>query len=366
MLGPILIIENEQTTEAQCSLLKKQLAGIPLFFSSVAEAQVFLRENSVAVIIVLAEELFAAQLRLTGLALPIIVYFFEGQQSGKKAQDFLDLRDNYDLVFLFSAEQLTQKINELREQEWSPYFIGTSEKINFFNRELKRTFIADQDLFIYAEPGCGKKEAAKILHRELAGDGYFRELNLLNFVGESYETHVWAALNDLYKLNSTGRLGCKTLYVKGLESKDVLFIISVLEWFCEKKRLLQEQKIIAPRVVFSFTSAALFESLTNDFKNKYLFLMIPALRERREDLPILVDHFINKFNQTYNRKIQAFSLDFMKFFLRYEWPGNIDELRYNLEPLFIIAAVDERLIDLPGLFFPRRVFAETGVVLEQK
>jgi transcriptional regulator with PAS, ATPase and Fis domain len=56
----------------------------------------------------------------------------------------------------------------------------------------------------------------------------------------------------------------------------------------------------------------------------------------------------------------------MKFFLRYEWPGNIDELRYNLEPLFIIAAAYERLIDLPGLFFPRRVFAETGVVLEKK
>lgn len=365
MSSPVLIIENELITDSQRSLLKEMLVGQVSFFCSWSEVTVLLQENLFSVVIVLEEYVAAAELRLAGLPLPIIVFSFEPELTFKKALDVFQAREKHDLLFAFSEEQLVEKLHEFWPEKEVLYFIGSSEKIKFFNRELQKMTMSDRDLFIYAEPGCGKKEVASFLHKALGGDGYFRELNLLNFIGDNYETHIWAALNDIYKLNSNKRFSCKTLYIKGLESKDVLFIISVLEWFCEKKRLLKEQLIITPRVIFSFSSAALFESLMNDFKDKYLFLMIPALRERREDLSLLIDYFVSDFNKIYNKKVQTLSINLLNFLFRYEWPGNIDELMYNLEPLFIFAAVDEQLIDLKNLFLPRRLLAETGLLLDK-
>ncbi|MGC8852792.1 MAG: sigma-54 interaction domain-containing protein, partial [Hydrogenobacter sp.] len=77
---------------------------------------------------------------------------------------------------------------------------------------------------------------------------------------------------------------------------------------------------------------------------------IPPLRERKEDIPVLIDHFLNLFNQRYNKnvRIDAKALEIM---MEYPWPGNIRELENTIERLVILKDGIIREKDLPSYFF---------------
>ena len=59
--------------------------------------------------------------------------------------------------------------------------------------------------------------------------------------------------------------------------------------------------------------------------------MMPPLRQRRDDIPLLVNHFIAKFNQKIGRKIESVSRDTLNTLQEYHWPGNIRELESVIE-----------------------------------
>ena len=65
-------------------------------------------------------------------------------------------------------------------------------------------------------------------------------------------------------------------------------------------------------------------------------IILPPLRERKEDIPLLVEHFLDRFNQE-NRRHIKFSRDVMAILARYHWPGNIRELQNCIERLVVLA-----------------------------
>jgi formate hydrogenlyase transcriptional activator len=66
-------------------------------------------------------------------------------------------------------------------------------------------------------------------------------------------------------------------------------------------------------------------------------IRVPALRERREDIPLLVRHFVQEFSQRNNRVINSIPSETMEALVRYHWPGNIRELQNVIERAVIIA-----------------------------
>jgi len=64
---------------------------------------------------------------------------------------------------------------------------------------------------------------------------------------------------------------------------------------------------------------------------------MPALRERRDDIPLLVRHFIEHFNQTYQRNVKGFDSESMKILMNHDWPGNIRELQNLIEKSIALA-----------------------------
>jgi transcriptional regulator with GAF, ATPase, and Fis domain len=60
-------------------------------------------------------------------------------------------------------------------------------------------------------------------------------------------------------------------------------------------------------------------------------ILIPPLRERKEDIPLLIDHFINKFGVENNKNIKGVSKEALEVMMQYEWPGNIRELENLIE-----------------------------------
>ncbi|MBT3260359.1 MAG: sigma-54-dependent Fis family transcriptional regulator, partial [Deltaproteobacteria bacterium] len=65
-------------------------------------------------------------------------------------------------------------------------------------------------------------------------------------------------------------------------------------------------------------------------------ICVPPLRERKEDIPFLIDHFVKKFNKNINKDIFGISTDVQKVFMDYSWPGNVREMEHALEHAFIL------------------------------
>ncbi|MEE9606074.1 MAG: sigma-54 dependent transcriptional regulator, partial [Candidatus Scalindua sp.] len=72
------------------------------------------------------------------------------------------------------------------------------------------------------------------------------------------------------------------------------------------------------------------------YRLKVVELTMPPLRDIREDIPLLVNHFIEKLNKKLNKNIKSLSADIQKLFMVYKWPGNIRELHHVLEYAFVL------------------------------
>jgi DNA-binding NtrC family response regulator len=79
--------------------------------------------------------------------------------------------------------------------------------------------------------------------------------------------------------------------------------------------------------------------------------VIPPLKERKEDIPILIDHFINKFSVENNKNVKGISKEALELLMQYEWPGNVRELE-NLVERVIALTFNEyiQLNELPLSF----------------
>jgi len=91
------------------------------------------------------------------------------------------------------------------------------------------------------------------------------------------------------------------------------------------------------------------------FRLNVIHLHIPALCQRLDDIPLLCNHFVNKFNKSHETDIQDISPVAMKLLLRYSWPGNVRELENVIERAIILA--DKKIIlpeNLPPQFGVRQ------------
>ena len=98
------------------------------------------------------------------------------------------------------------------------------------------------------------------------------------------------------------------------------------------------------------------------FRINVMKLTLPLLVERKEDIPLLVDHFIKRFNRKKRKNIQGVTQDAMDALVLYEWPGNIRELENAVEHAFVLCRQD--MIDLPHL--PHRLSPKNNARLSKK
>jgi len=80
------------------------------------------------------------------------------------------------------------------------------------------------------------------------------------------------------------------------------------------------------------------------YRLQVIQIFLPPLRERREDIPALVEHFIEKFNKENGKNIKFVSPEAMDLLMKYNWPGNIRELENAIERGVVLADADSDLI----------------------
>lgn len=99
------------------------------------------------------------------------------------------------------------------------------------------------------------------------------------------------------------------------------------------------------------------------YRIKVVEINMPPLRERRDDIPLLVNHILNKFNRKLNKKILDISDDVVKIFMNYSWPGNVRELEHALEHAFILCylpviTANDLPSDFQGVISPEPLLSE--------
>jgi len=113
-----------------------------------------------------------------------------------------------------------------------------------------------------------------------------------------------------------------------------------------------ESKTLDVRVIAATNRNLLEEIKKKQFREDLYFRLhvfpinVPALRDRKDDIPLLVEHFVDKFNKAYEKHIKFISDDAMSKLKAYNWPGNIRELENLIERALILSTSDTLVV--PG------------------
>jgi transcriptional regulator with PAS, ATPase and Fis domain len=207
-------------------------------------------------------------------------------------------------------------------------------------------------VFIYGESGTGKELVSRAIHRLSKRNPHpFVPINCGAIPKELIESELFGHSKGSF----TGAISDKIGRVE-MAHKGVLFLDEIGELSLDMQvkflRVLQEKNItpvggkyskdIDFRLVCA-TNVNIEESIKNKEFREDLFYRInvipinlPPLRERKADIPALISFFIEQNNEEYETNIQGITNDALEYFMNYQWPGNIRELRNIVERISII------------------------------
>jgi len=242
--------------------------------------------------------------------------------------------------------QLENKSKSKRNHYTFNDIIGSSKILNEEILKSKRASISNSSVLIYGETGCGKELFAQGIHYEgIRRDKPFIAINCAAIPSTLLEGMLFGTVKGSF----TGAENKKGLFEEAHRGTILLDEINSMDPYLQSKllRVLQDGYIrplgsnkiidIDVRIIATINEEA--DKLIREGKLRKDFyyrlsvikVMIPPLRERKEDISDLCDFFINYYNGILYRNVKGISEDVMEGFLNYSWPGNIRELKNNIE-----------------------------------
>ena len=280
------------------------------------------------------------------------------------AYDFLEKPLSLEKVVLTVKNALRQKKLEeeniqLREKVKAKYqLIGESPAIQKLKIEIKLAAPTNGRVLIYGETGTGKELVARLIHQQSPRrHKRFIQINSGAIPDDLIESELFGYLSKERTDSERGKKG-KILLADG----GSLFLDEIGEMSLKTQaklvRFIEEQKfeplessesMISDVRLIASTRINLREHIAASkfredlfFKLNIIPMAIPALRERKEDIPHLIDYYLKYFAKEYGKKQKTMDAEAMEAFVNYSWPGNVSEL-INVIERFVIM-VKEREI----------------------
>jgi DNA-binding NtrC family response regulator len=236
-----------------------------------------------------------------------------------------------------------RKKNEVLGQSYFKNLIGECPSMKKLKKTLESLKEGTTPVLILGDSGVGKELVAKILHQtSIYHNGKFVDINMSAIPETLFESEFFGYEKGAF----TGASGSKTGFFE-LAHNGTLFLdeIGSLTMAMQTKvlRVLEEssffrlggktKQVFNARLV-SATNANLPAAIeSGEFRNDLYYrlarfvIRIPALKERREDIPLLVDHFLNTFVPRANQEKLRISPKALRLLKAYSWPGNVRELQ---------------------------------------
>jgi DNA-binding NtrC family response regulator len=241
---------------------------------------------------------------------------------------------------------------QLHEKYKFENIIGQSEAITKVFEMIEMVADSDSTVLITGESGTGKELVAKAIHyNSNRANKLMVPVNCGAIPGELLESELFGHMKGSFTGAINNRLGRfevanqGTIFLDEIGDMSPHLQVKIL-------RALQERKFepvgsaksveVDVRVIAATNKDLEKEVADKNFREDLFYrlnvipLKIPALRDRKTDIPLLINHFVRQYNESKRRDIQGFNQDAMELMLNYNWPGNVRELENLIERLVII------------------------------
>jgi len=254
--------------------------------------------------------------------------------------------------------RLKKKVAGFKENEVVRYrMVGVSETLDQVREAVARAAPTNATVLIIGESGAGKELVARAIHRNsLRKDEEFVQVNCAAIPEELIESELFGHEKGSFTGATEKQIGKFELAHKGTIFLDEVGDMS-LRTQAKVLRVLQEgeverigsQKTIQVDVrVIAATNKNLEEAIEKgDFREDLYFrlsvipIRVPPLRERPEDIPPLIEHFLAQFSAENNIRRKTVSPEAMAVLKRHPWRGNVRELKNTIERLMIMVPQDQ-------------------------
>jgi two-component system response regulator AtoC len=254
--------------------------------------------------------------------------------------------------------QLSREVASLRAQlnEQSKYtmLFGHSEKMAEVRDLIERVSDTDVTVLIRGESGTGKELVARAVHeRSLRKDRAFVKVNCAALPTELLESELFGFEKGAF----TGAIQHKpgkfefanhgTMFLD--EIGDISYplqakLLQVLQ-DGEFARLGGKQDVKVDVRLVAATNQDLESAVASGqfredlyFRLNVVTIHLPPLRERREEIPVLCDHFLKKYSVQYNKSAGSVSRDLASQFMNYDWPGNVRQLENLIKRMVVLGS----------------------------
>jgi len=257
---------------------------------------------------------------------------------------------------LFALQRRTQRLeaeNRLLRAEGAPEFLAESPSMHPVVELMTRVGPSDASILITGEHGTGKEVVAQTIHRlsqrahrsliavntGALPDGTF-ESELFGHVKGSF-TDARADRIGRFELASGGTLFLDE--IANIPPRQQAKLLRVLETGEFERVGSSTTRTVDVRMLSATNADLRAATAAGEFREDLLFrlntveIRLPALRERREDIPILAAHFLSRYSGRYRRPISGLEPAALQAILDYPWPGNVRELDHTIERAVLMA-----------------------------
>ncbi|MDH3217495.1 MAG: sigma-54 dependent transcriptional regulator [Candidatus Krumholzibacteria bacterium] len=241
-------------------------------------------------------------------------------------------------------------------------FIGQSKVMTEVFEKLKKIGRSKANtILITGESGVGKELVARTIHNcSYTESRPFMEINCASVPETLLESELFGYEKGAFTDAKTRKKGLVELAEGG-----TLFLDEIGEMgITLQSRLLRviENKTfrrvgglqdlrVNTRIVAATNRDLEYEIKQKTFRNDLYFrlkvipIQVPALRERREDIPLLVGFFVDRFNRELGKHVRPVSREVMEVMIRYDWPGNVRELKNVIERAMLLDAEEDIFLE---------------------
>ncbi len=252
-------------------------------------------------------------------------------------------------------------------------FVSNSKEMQFFLDEVRQIIPSDTALLILGETGVGKEHLSRAIHDESPrSKGPFVAINMAAIPEPLMESELFGHEQGAFTGAVRSRRGAFELAHGGTLFLDEIGEIP-LQMQSKLLRALQdfeftpvgsEKPVWVDIRVISATNRNLEDEVKKGIFRSDLYyrigvisLTLPPLRKRKDDIPILANHFLTIYQKKIDRDITGFSPESMNALCGYRWPGNIRELMNVIERAILLCKSDIiSLSDLPSSFHDNTSF----------
>ncbi len=251
---------------------------------------------------------------------------------------------------LASFRDVTELIDlKIRSGESTKFFniVGRDKKMHQLFTQIREVAAFDIPVHVFGETGSGKELVAAAIHNESTrANGPFVPINCGALPEELIETELFGHVKGAFSGAIRDKKGRFELADKGTVFLDEVAELS-LRMQVKLLRFLQEKKFekvggektmsVDVRIISATNKDLKKEVQKGKFREDLFFRLnvipinLPPLRERRSDIPLLVDHFLRHAAEATGSKTLKFHKEAIPFMLTYRWPGNVRELENAIQ-----------------------------------